>query len=238
MVRRTFSRQSGVFVLRKYEDGSTYRRASHLRGLRCEMLMILWRDVMNIFRRLTNLKGPTRFIGAILGLLIMVPSGLKTESEFAKVHYPGADFGGVPLTFDLQLKQDNLTLLENQNTLNQFVAVQYWDIGIIVGTFVFFTFLTLLLITPLSPTSIFHRLGRGAVGLFMLAPLMDALENLSILTIIAYRTQYDLLWLSFLNSSFTLGKIGFFYLGWLSGGILLIRLAVMGLQSMFSKAVK
>ncbi len=189
---------------------------------------------MNIFKFLTSLKTKTIIIWLVIGFAIMMVGGLNTEAAFSQVNYPGADFGGVPLTFDLQLKQDNLNVLERQGTLDLFVTVQYLDIGIIIGTLLFFTFLTLLIIKPFDKGSVFHKLGILAIACFLLAPLMDALENISILILIAFRGQYDLWWLSFLNSGFTLGKQGFFYLGWFLGGVVLIGLLVMWMQRFFT----
>ena len=190
---------------------------------------------MNLFKFLTNLKTKTIVVWLAIGFAIMMLGGLKTESAFSKVNYPGSDFGGVPLTFDLQLKQDNLNILERQGTLDLFVTVQYLDIGIIIGTLLFFSFLTLLIIKPFDKNSIFKKLGILATAFFLIAPMMDALENISILILIAFREQYDLLWLSFMNSGFTLGKMAFFYLGWLLGGIILSGLTIMSLQRLFAK---
>ncbi|MDH5232275.1 MAG: hypothetical protein OEY38_19610 [Gammaproteobacteria bacterium] len=179
---------------------------------------------MCIIKFLTNLTTKNKIIWLIIGFSIMMLGGLTTESAFSKVNYPGSDFGGVPLTFDLQLKQENLSILERQGTLDLFVTVQYLDVGIIIGTLLFFTFLTLLIIKPFEQKSVFHKTGIVAIASFLIAPTMDALENISMLILIAFRDQKDLLWLSFLNSGFTLGKMTFFYIGWILAGIIIFSL--------------
>jgi hypothetical protein len=166
----------------------------------------------------------------VLGLLIMVPGGIVTEQVFARVHYPGAGFGGVPLSFDLQRKYDALDTVERNGNLDQFVLVQALDVTIIVGTLLVFTALTLLALTGLTARrqnarTWVRRLGRLTTAAFVLAPLMDAMENVSMLALIAYRDrQPD--WLNVLQSSCTLGKTVFFIAGWCGLAVLLATWAI------------
>lgn len=161
----------------------------------------------------------------ILGLLVMAPGGIVTEQAFARVHYPGAGFGGVPLTFDLQRKYDALDTLERNGTLDQFVLVQALDVTIIVGTLLVFTALTLLATRRQNAAAWVRRLGRYTTAAFVLAPTMDALENVSMLALIAFRDRHPD-WLNVLQSSCTLGKTVFFVAGWCGLAVLLATWAI------------
>lgn len=159
----------------------------------------------------------------LCGFVIMMAGGLTTEAVFKQVHYPGSDSGGVPLTFDLQRKEEILQLLEEQQTLGLFLQVQFLDFGIVIGTLLFFVFLSLWIARALPATEALRRGSAFAALLFLLAPCMDTCENISQIILITFRGQEDLLWLSFLNSCFTLGKMAFFILGWLLlGGMILM----------------
>lgn len=161
----------------------------------------------------------------LLGLLVMVPGGIITERVFAGVHYPGAGFGGVPLTFDLQSKYNALDTLARNGTLDQFVLVQFLDVTIIVGTLLVFTALTLLATRRRNAGAWIHRLGRYTTTAFVAAPTMDASENVSMLALIAFRDrQPD--WLNVLQSFCTLGKTVFFIAGWCGLAILLTAWAI------------
>lgn len=161
----------------------------------------------------------------ILGLLVMVPGGIITELAFARVHYPGAGFGGVPLSFDLQRKYDALNTLERNGTLDQFVLVQVLDVTIIVGTLLVFTALTLLAAHRQNAGAWVRRLGRLTTAAFVLAPTMDAMENVSMLALIAFRDRHPD-WLNVLQSSCTLGKTVFFIAGWCGLAVLLAIWAI------------
>ena len=156
----------------------------------------------------------------VLGLLVMVPGGIITEQVFARVHYPGAGFGGVPLTFDLQHKYDALDTLEHNGTLDQLILVQALDVTIIVGTLLVFTALTLLAAHRQNTRAWIRGLGRLTTAAFVLAPTMDALENISMLALIAFRNRHPD-WLNILQSSCTLGKTLFFIAGWCGLAVLL-----------------
>jgi hypothetical protein len=155
----------------------------------------------------------------------MMPGGIVTEQVFARVHYPGAGFGGVPLSFDLQHKYDALNTLERNGTLDQFVLVQALDVTIIVGTLLVFTALTLLATRHQNTGAWIRRLGRLTTIAFVLAPTMDASENVSMLALIAFRHRHPD-WLNFLQSSCTLGKTVFFIAGWCGLAILLTTWAI------------
>jgi hypothetical protein len=155
----------------------------------------------------------------------MVPGGIVTEQAFARVHYPGAGFGGVPLSFDLQHKYDALDTVERNGTLDQFVLVQALDVTIIIGTLLVFTALTLLATRRQNARAWGHRLGRLTTAAFVLAPTMDASENVSMLALIAFRDRHPD-WLNFLQSSCTLGKTVFFIAGWCGLAILLTTWAI------------
>ncbi|NUT90529.1 MAG: hypothetical protein HOY78_00735 [Saccharothrix sp.] len=153
--------------------------------------------------------------GLVLGLLVLVPGGVVTEQAFARVHYPGAGFGGVPLSFDLRHKYDALDALERNGTLDQFVLVQALDVTIIVGTLLVFTSATLLAARHRDA-----RLRRLTTAAFVLAPAMDASENVSLLALIASRDRHPD-WLNLLHSCCTLGKAVFFVAGWCGLAVLL-----------------
>lgn len=191
---------------------------------------------MKFLRRASALQTKTIIFGCILGFIVMMIGGLTTEAAFRQVNYPGSDFGGVPLTFNLEVKKTNLTILEEYQTLDLFLQVQYLDFGIVIGTLSFFTFLALWLTKAFQPSSFFHKTGRFAAALFLSAPLMDAFENVSQIILIILRNQNNLSWLSFLNSCFTLGKMSCFILGWFFLGILLIALIVARLNRQFFHA--
>jgi len=160
----------------------------------------------------------------------MIPGGLLTESRFAQVNYPNASFGGVPLTFDLNLKEANLRTLEAQGTLDLFVEVQFLDIGIILGTLLFFSSLALLVSKRFETNSLLRKISLSAVLAFLIAPLMDALENLSILLFISLHSDGKYSWLNLLNSCFTLAKGAFFIIGWILLGISILALAIIWLR--------
>ena len=163
--------------------------------------------------------------GVVLGLLIMVPGGMVTEQVFARVHYPGAGFGGVPLSFDLRHKYDALDALERNGTLDQFILVQALDVTIIVGTLLVFTAATLLAVRRRNAGARVRGLGRLTTAAFVLAPTMDASENVSMLALIAFRDRHPD-WLNFLQSCFTLGKTVFFIAGWCGLAVLLAAWAI------------
>jgi hypothetical protein len=161
----------------------------------------------------------------VLGLLVMMPGGIVTEQVFARVHYPGAGFGGVPLSFDLQRKYEALDTLERNGTLDQFVLVQALDVTIIVGTLLVFTALTLLATRRRNAGARVRELGRLTTAAFVLAPTMDAIENVSMLALIAFRDRHPD-WLNVLQSSSTLGKTVFFIAGWCGLAVLLAIWAI------------
>lgn len=163
----------------------------------------------------------------LLGLLVMVPGGIVTEQVFARVHYPGAGFGGVPLSFDLQRKYDALDTVARNGTLDQFVLVQFLDVTIIVGTLLVFTALTALATRRPNAGAWVRRLGRYTTVAFVLAPTMDASENVSMLALIAFRDRHPD-WLNALQSLCTLGKTVFFIAGWCGLGVLLVAWAISG----------
>ena len=77
-----------------------------------------------------------------------------------EVNYPGRESGGLPLTFDLNRKVEDLRTLENQNTLRLLRTAQIYDIGIILGTLVFFISLTILILHPIKEHKIPNISGR------------------------------------------------------------------------------
>jgi hypothetical protein len=151
----------------------------------------------------------------------MVPGGIVTEQTFARVHYPGAGFGGVPLTFDLQRKYDALDTLERNGTLDLFVLVQALDVTIIVGTLLVFTALAQL---ATSRPNAAAWIGRYTIAALVLAPTMDAFENVSMLALIAFRDRHPD-WLNGLQTFCTLGKTVFFIAGWCGLAVLLVAWA-------------
>lgn len=171
----------------------------------------------------------------VLGLLVMVPGGIVTEQVFARVHYPGAGFGGVPLSFDLQRKYDALDTVARNGTLDRFVLVQFLDVTIIVGTLLVFTALTLLTATRRQHAGAWtRRLGRYTTVAFVLAPTMDASENVSMLALIAFRDRRPD-WLNALQSFCTLGKTVFFIAGWCGLAILLATWAINAVSGRIAK---
>jgi hypothetical protein len=161
----------------------------------------------------------------VVGLLVMVPGGIVTEQVFARVHYPDAGFGGVPLTFDLQRKYEALDTLARNGTLDRFVLVQALDVTIIVGTLLVFTALTLLATRRPSAKAWVQRLGRYTTAAFVLAPMMDASENVAMLALVASRDAHPD-WLNALQSFCTLGKTVFFVAGWCGLAVLLATWAI------------
>ncbi|MFQ5976767.1 MAG: hypothetical protein ACE5OZ_01395 [Candidatus Heimdallarchaeota archaeon] len=181
---------------------------------------------LNLTGRLTAVSNRSLAKILILGFIIMIPFGLLTEALFAEVNYPGAgDFGGVPLSFDVDEKQRNLDILDQQDTLDLFVIVQIVDFGIVIGTLLVFTSIALLLTKriPEEKTSS-RKIGLIALLALCAGPLCDALENISLVIIIANRGNSTFTWLDYLNSFFTLGKTVFFVIGWILLIVILVLL--------------
>lgn len=183
---------------------------------------------MTFVRRLLEIETKWTIAGTLFGLLVMLAGGLTTERHFAQVKYPGADFGGVPLTFDLVKKNTNLETLKEIGTYDLFVFVQYLDFGIVLGTLLFFTFLGLLMLKLIPKKTLTYSTGVAAVLCYLIAPLMDALENISLLSYLDVREYATVEWINAMNSVFTLGKISFFYLGWIASLIVLLNIVLNG----------
>jgi hypothetical protein len=164
----------------------------------------------------------TVFVGAwcVAGFLVMMVGGSFTEALFSRVGYPGAGWGGVPVTFDLAGKRAALGQLAAQGTLDLFGWVQVVDVTIIVGTLLFFTALSVLAWRVQPAGSWLDHLGRRTTAVFVLAPIADAVENLTALVLIAGQPQ-PLTVLSLVNSFATLAKTILFVAGWLGLAALL-----------------
>ncbi|MEH1130598.1 hypothetical protein [Micromonospora sp. CPCC 206061] len=169
----------------------------------------------------------TVVVGAwcVAGLLVMMVGGSFTEALFSRVGYPGAGWGGVPVTFDLAGKRAALDQLAAQGTLEVFGWVQVVDVTIIVGTLLFFTALSVLAYRAQPPGGWLDRLGRRTTAAFMLAPTADAVENLTALVLIAGRPR-PLTVLSLANSLATLAKTVLFIGGWVALTVLLLAAAL------------
>jgi len=165
----------------------------------------------------------------IIGLLILIPTGLWTEYLFAKVNYPNAGFGGPQATFDVQERRNEYATLAEQETLHLFRQVQYADFGIVVGTFIVFGTLLLILAKWLPPQSIGRRLGMLGAVIISLGPLMDFCENITLLSILQNPVGYPAS-LGVSNLLFTAGKTAFFILGWFVMAIVLLLLIVQKLR--------
>jgi hypothetical protein len=122
---------------------------------------------------------PRTVVGAwcVAGFLVMMVGGSFTEALFSRVGYPGAGWGGVPVTFDLAGKRAALDQLAAQGTLDLFGWVQVVDITIIVGTLLFFTALSVLAWRAHPIGGRLDRLGERTTAAFVLAPTADAAEN-------------------------------------------------------------
>jgi hypothetical protein len=70
-----------------------------------------------MYHKLNNVKLSVKVIILFVGLLVMVPGGLLTEASFRMVEYPGKEMGGVPLTFDLNEKLNDLEIIKNNGKL-------------------------------------------------------------------------------------------------------------------------
>ncbi|WP_165945083.1 hypothetical protein [Micromonospora sp. KC723] len=165
----------------------------------------------------------TVFVGAwcVAGFLVMMVGGSFTEALFSRVGYPGAGWGGVPVTFDLASKRAALDHLAAKGTLDLFGWVQVVDITIIIGTLLCFTALSVLAWRAQPPGGWLDRLGRRTTAAFVLAPIADAVENLTALVLIAGQPQ-PLSVLSLANSLATLAKAVLFIGGWVGlAGLLL-----------------
>lgn len=168
----------------------------------------------------------TVFVGAwcVAGFLVMMVGGSFTEALFSRVGYPGAGWGGVPVTFDLAGKRAALDQLAAKGTLDLFGWVQVVDITIIVGTLLFFTALGVLAWRAQPPGGWLDRLGRRTTAAFVLAPTADAVENLTALVLIAGQPR-PLTVLSLANSLATLAKTVLFIGGWVALAALLLAVA-------------
>jgi hypothetical protein len=160
----------------------------------------------------------------VAGFLVMMVGGSFTEALFSRVGYPGAGWGGVPVTFDLAGKRAALDQFAAQGTLDLFGWVQVVDITIIVGTLLFFTTLSVLAWRAQPPSGWFDRLGRHTTAAFVLAPATDAVENLTALVLIAGQPR-PLTVLNFANSLATLAKTVLFIGGWAGLAVLLLAAA-------------
>lgn len=168
----------------------------------------------------------------IIGLIILIPSGLLTEYLFAKVNYPNAGFGGPQATFDVQARRNEYAILVGQETLNLFRQVQYVDFGIVVGTFIVFTTLLLILAKWQPPQSRGRRLGKLGAVIISLGPLMDFCENMTLLLILQNPLEYPAS-LGVSNLLFTAGKTMFFISGWFIMAIVLLLLVFRKSRGLF-----
>jgi len=182
---------------------------------------------MNIIRTMYRLESrmTVLFRTLIIGLIILIPSGLLTEYLFAKVNYPDAGFGGPQATFDVQERRDEYSTLAEQDTLELFRQVQYADFGIVVGTFIVFATLLLILAKWHPPQSIGRRLSKLGAVTISVGPLMDFCENITLLLILQNPLEYPAS-LGVSNLLFTAGKTMFFILGWFVTAIVLLLLAI------------
>jgi hypothetical protein len=160
----------------------------------------------------------------VAGFLVMMVGGSFTEALFGRVGYPGAGWGGVPVTFDLAGKRAALDQLAARGTLNLFGWVQVVDVTIIVGTLLLFTSLGVLAWRAQPAGGRFDRLGRHTTAVFVLAPTADAVENLTALILIGGRPR-PLTVVSLANSLATLAKTVLFIGGWAALTVLLLAAA-------------
>lgn len=189
---------------------------------------------MNIIQTMYRLESrmTVLFRTLIIGLIILIPSGLWTEYLFAKVNYPNAGFGGPQATFDVQERRNEYSILAEQDTLDLFRQVQYVDFGIVVGTFIVFTTLLLILAHWQPPQSIGRRLGKLGVVIISLGPLMDFCENITLLLILQNPLEYPAS-LGVSNLLFTAGKTMFFILGWFVMAIVFLLLVIRKLRGLY-----
>lgn len=170
----------------------------------------------------------------LIGLIIMIPSGLTTESLFAKVNYPHAGFGGPQATFDLEERRSEYTALIEQGTLPLFRYVQYVDFGIVIGTLLVFASLLLLIAQSQPPHSAGRRISQFGAILISLGPFMDFCENVTLLLILRSPLEYPVP-LGMLNLLCTAGKTTFFILGWLIMAVGILLLIFGGLRKILFK---
>ncbi|XID91594.1 hypothetical protein ACF3MZ_24270 [Paenibacillaceae bacterium WGS1546] len=189
---------------------------------------------MNIIQTMYRLESrmTVLFRTLIIGLIILIPSGLWTEYLFAKVNYPNAGFGGPQATFDVQERRNEYSILAEQETLDLFRQVQYVDFGIVVGTFIVFATLLLILAKWHPPQSIGRRLGKLGAVIISLGPLMDFCENITLLFILQNPLEYPAS-LGVANLLFTAGKTMFFILGWFVMAIVLLLLGIHKLRGLY-----
>jgi hypothetical protein len=161
----------------------------------------------------------------LLGLIVLIPGGLITESRFAATGYPGGGFGGPPITLDPAQRRAEYDALAARGTLHAFRRVQTADIGIIVGTALVFPALSILAARRHPIRSRWWRTGLIAATFTATAPLMDALENATLLAMLTDPAGFPD-WLGRLNGGFTLAKAMLF----VTGGLLLLTTAAASLK--------
>jgi hypothetical protein len=161
----------------------------------------------------------------LLGLIILIPGGLLTESRFAATGYPGGRFGGPPLTLDPAQRRAEYEALAARGTLDDFRRVQAADIGIIVGTALVLPTLSVLAARRHPSRSRWRRAGLITAAVLATAPLMDALENVTLLVMLADPAGFPD-WLGRLNSGFSVAKQALF----VGGGLLLLTTAAASLK--------
>jgi hypothetical protein len=160
-----------------------------------------------------------------LGLVVLIPGGLITESRFAATGYPGGGFGGPPLTLDPAQRRAEYDSLADRGTLDDFRRVQATDVGIIVGTALVFPTVAILAARRHPSRSRWHRAGLVAAAVLATAPIMDALENVTLVSMLTDPARFPN-WLGWLNSGFSLAKAALF----VGGGLLLLATAASSLR--------
>lgn len=162
----------------------------------------------------------TTLVLVVLGLVVLIPGGLLTEARFAATGYPGGGFGGAPLTLDPEQRRAEYQALAARDTLDDFRQVQVLDVGIIVGTALTFPALGVLAARRHPRRSRWRTVGLVAAVALAAAPIMDVLENATVLAMVTDPPGYPD-WLGWLHIGFSLTKAALF----VSGGVLLLTTA-------------
>ena len=111
------------------------------------------------------------------------------------------------------LKSDFLVLIKN-NTIKDYILIQYLDIGIMISTAVFFTMLAFVIFRQLKSPS-WRKKGFITSMLFPLSSILDFIENFFLLTMVYNPIDFQN-WLAYAYSGSAVLKLLAFLIGVLS----------------------
>jgi len=130
---------------------------------------------------------------------------------FVETGYPGTLFESQYRFSGPALKSDFSVLISN-GTLNDYILIQYLDIGIMVFTAVCFFFLTLAIAKKMKPDSSWRKRGFMSALLFPISSLLDGIENIVLLTMLANPLNFPD-GLALVYSSLAVAKFAVFIIG-------------------------